>query len=342
MKSLMTLCAVLVITVICDQNIGAGGNDRKNAIVAAIERTKESIVTVKQTKASGAKEVVGTGIIVDECGLIITNRHVVIGSRSIVVCLSDKSELNADILMTDAKHDLAALRVKAGRPLPALRFAPTQDLMVGEDVVAVGHPYGYLNSVSRGIVSALDREIMLPSGDVVSGIIQTDASINPGNSGGPLLNINGELIGINLALRENARGIAFALNSTTVEQALSKCFSASKVSGVSHGLATEAKLIAKFGDRQRLTLTATCGELKRGDQIVTLADKPVGNTFELERALWRKLPGEKVNVTVVRQGREIVTTLTLTASRTAERVDAVAMPSGTPNEHIRPASQRPR
>lgn len=341
MKPTVTLCTVLIALLISQQQVGAGGNDRKNAIVAAVERTQESIVTVKRRTASGEWEVAGTGVIIDECGLIITNRHVVIGSRGIVVCLSDKTEFNADILMTETQYDLAALRVKADRPLSALRLAPTQDLMVGEDVVAVGHPFGYLNSVSRGIISALEREIELPSGDVVRGIIQTDASINPGNSGGPLLNINGELIGINLAIRESARGIAFALNSTTVEKVLGKHFSASNVSGVSHGLTTEPKMIAKFGDRQRLALTKACGDLQPGDQILTVAHRPVGNSFELERALWRKMPGENVKLTIVRQGREIETVLTLSPSRKAAAVEAVAIPSGMPSGRLRPASLLP-
>ena len=94
--------------------------------------------------------------------------------------------------------------------------------MVGETVIAIGHPFGYTNTVSTGIISALGREITMPEGEVLGNLIQTNASINPGNSGGPLLNINGELIGINVALREGAQGIAFALNADTVQQVLSK------------------------------------------------------------------------------------------------------------------------
>jgi serine protease Do len=327
MKGLPSLRAALVAAFFANCAFG-DGVDRKTAIVAAVQTTKESIVTIKVVKASGAKDVVGTGIIVDERGLIVTNKHVVGSGRNVIVCLADKTEIAADVLMAEPRFDLAVVRVKAGRPLPALRFAPTKDLMVGEDVIAIGHPYGYVNTVSRGIISALEREITLPSGDVLTGLIQTDASINPGNSGGPLLNINGELIGINVALREGAQGIAFAINAGTVESVLCKQFPASKVSGVFHGLKTEEKLIAESGDRQRLEVKEGAGEIKSGDQIVTVANKTVVNAFDLERALWGKKPGENVYVKVMREGREVVATLTLAAGQGAGTV-ATAPPGAT-------------
>lgn len=304
----------------------ADGVERKNAIVNAVKNTQESIVTIKTTKANGTKDVVGTGVIVDERGLIVTNKHVVGTGKNITVCLHNGTEIAGDVLMIEARFDLAVVRVKAGKTLPALRLAPTQDLMVGEDVIAIGHPYGYVNTVSRGIISALGREITLPSGDVLHGLIQTDASINPGNSGGPLLNINGELIGINVALREGAHGIAFAINSGTVEKVLSKHFSAFKVSGVLHGLKTEEKVLAQTGDRQRLQVTEAAGNLQSGDQIVTVGNKAVANGFDLERALWGKKPGESIDVKVVRQGREVIATLTLAAGQGAGSV-ATATPS---------------
>ena len=114
-----------------------------------------------------------------------------------------------------------------------MTFAPASDLMVGEEVIAIGHPYGYTNTVSTGIVSALNREVSMQSGGVLTDLIQTTASINPGNSGGPLMNINGELIGINSAMRSDAQGIAFALNADMVQQVLSQHLSAGKMAHVS-------------------------------------------------------------------------------------------------------------
>ncbi len=337
------IAAVLFVT----QIAVAQGVDRKTAIVTAIANTKESIVTIKTVKANGAKDVVGTGVIVDERGLIITNKHVVGSGKNILVCLHNGTEIAGDVLMSEAKFDLAVVRVKAGKTLPALRLAPTLDLMVGEDVIAIGHPYGYVNTVSRGIISALEREITLPSGDVLNGLIQTDASINPGNSGGPLLNVNGELIGINVALRDGAQGIAFAINAGTVEKVLSKHFSAFKVSGVFHGLKTEEKVLAQTGDRQRLQVTETAGNLQAGDQIVTVANKTVANGFDLERALWGKKPGENVDVKVVRQGREVTATLTLAAGQGAGAVATMAPSSPAATQPAAanvsvPAANRPK
>jgi serine protease Do len=203
--------------------------------------------------------------------------------------------------------------------------------MVGEDVIAIGHPFGYENTVSRGIISALGREINLPSGHALKGLIQTDASINPGNSGGPLLNINGELIGINVALRDGAQGIAFAINAGTVEKYLASTYTAK----VSHGIKTQEKVIAQVGDRQRLEVLESTGNLKAGDQIVTVADNAVGNRFDLERALSGKMPGDNVQLKVVRQGGQTeIVTLTLAAGQGAGAVATV-----TPSTSAQPQRQ---
>lgn len=331
MRTYPSLCAVAVAALLFSQTVLADGVERRNAIVTAVANSKQSIVTIKSVRANGTKEVAGTGVIVDERGLIITNKHVVGTGRGLLIRLADGTELSGDVLMSEARFDLAVIRVKAGRPLPAMRLAPIADLMVGEDVIAIGHPYGYVNTVSRGIISATDREITLPSGDVLTGLIQTDASINPGNSGGPLLNVNGELIGINVALREGAQGIAFAINAGTVEKVLSKHFSAFKVSGVFHGLKTEEKVLAENGDRQRLEIKEATGNLHTGDVIVTLANKSVMNSFDLERALWGKKPGERIDVKVVRNGREMDTTLVLAAG-----LGAGAVATATPSSNAQP------
>jgi serine protease Do len=197
-------------------------------------------------------------------------------------------------------------------------LAPGSDVMVGETVIAVGHPFGYRNTVSTGIISAVGREIEMPSGETLAGVLQTDASINPGNSGGPLLNINGELIGINVALREGAHGIAFAINADIVKQVLSKHLSALRVAGVMHGLACKENVAQDGKDRQRVvvagvsdgTPAATAG-LKCGDLILEVGHRSVTNRFDLERALWESKPGQEVELCVVRQGKTIKVALKL-------------------------------
>src|SRR5207249_11153888 len=193
--------------------------------------------------------------------------------------------------------------------LKVLRLGPASDLMVGEEVIAIGNPFGYTNSVSKGIISAVGREIEMPGGVTLSNLIQHTASINPGNSGGPLLNINGELIGINVALREGAQNIAFAINASTVRKMLKQNFPAMQMAGVNHGLECQDKVIAETGDRHRVEVAAaapeTGAELKRGDHIMTVGDRSVHNSFDLERALWDKKPGERVELRVLRGGQEL-------------------------------------
>src|SRR5262249_9206865 len=168
---------------------------RRTPIVEAVQKPGAASVTVKgetTNRWNQTKEHAATGVIVDERGWVLTNQHVVVGAAKVRVGTFDDSELAAQVLFEDAKNDLAVLRIKPEKKLQALPLGPGSDLMVGETVIAVGHPFGYSNTVSRGIISALGRQITLPSGDVLGNLIQTDAGINPGNSGGPLLNINGE------------------------------------------------------------------------------------------------------------------------------------------------------
>jgi serine protease Do len=295
---------------------------RKTPIVEAVQKTKDAIVTIKVDKKgiNGRKETVGTGVIVDERGYVVTNRHVVAAAEQVKLFLADGTELAAEVLVEDGEHDLAVLKIKHDKKLQALSFGPSSDLMIGETVIAIGHPFGYKNTVSTGIVSALDREINMPAGETLTGLIQINASINPGNSGGPLLNINGEMIGINVALREGAQGIAFTLPSDTVQQVLSKHLSAAKLSGVHHGMVCKEDVKAEGDHRQRVIVDEVAREtpaaqagLKRGDAILCVAERTVVNRLDVERALWDCKPGAKVDVTILRQGKEKVVTLMLDA-----------------------------
>jgi serine protease Do len=309
---------------------------RKTPVVEAVAKTRSSIVTLS-IPGSGKKDAVGTGIIVDERGYIVTNRHVIGRSQSVYVRLVDKSKLTGNVVVVDPEHDLAILRVRAGKNLPTLPLAPAGDLMVGEQVIAVGHPFGYVNTVSTGIVSALDREVTLPTGAILKGLIQTDASINPGNSGGPLLNINGELIGINVALRDGAQGIAFAINADMVKRVLSRQLSALKVGGIYHGLSCDERILAETGPRQRVVVTCVDEEapaadagLKAGDEILMVANRAVANGFDVERAFWDKHPGQRVALQVLREGHRLTLTLTLAPAAEASAItSAVQVSPGT-------------
>jgi serine protease Do len=302
---------------------------RKTPIVEAVQKTRNAIVTIKvEVKGNwGKKEVVGTGVIVDERGYIVTNRHVVKGADRVAVRLSDGTEILAQIHTEDESHDLAVLYLPNTKNLQALSFAPASDLLVGETVIAVGHPFGYVNSVSTGIVSAVGREVKMPTGEVLSNCIQTNASINPGNSGGPMLNINGELIGINVALRDGAQGIAFALNADTVQEVLSQHLSAARIAKVQHGLTCHEVVGEEGQPRQSVVIDQVADKspaakagLKKGDVIQKLAGRTVTNRFDVERALWNSVAGDKIEATVLRDGKETQLAMTLTRGKDSEAV----------------------
>jgi serine protease Do len=305
------------------------GYSRKTPITEAVAKTRDSIVSIKAEKrrGHGGKEVVGTGVIVDERGYVITNHHVAAVSNDLSIELADGSEYAARPVEDDASHDLAVLQI-TGRSedapmLKALALSSGADLMVGETVIAIGHPYGYKNTVTVGIVSALGREITMPNGEVLTNLIQTSASINPGNSGGPLLNINGQLIGINVALRDGAQGIAFALNAETVKDVLRQRLSAQRLSGVSFGLRCKETVQPDGLDRQHVVVEAVPEQIpgvKKGDEIVAVARRRVTNRFDLERAIWGYRPGEEVNLKVKRGNKELTVAIKLAGVTEAEHV----------------------
>jgi len=150
----------------------------------------------------------GTGFIIDPAGYIVTNNHVVDGAEKIKVVLQDQRELDAKVVGRDPQTDLALLKVQSDKPLPAVTLGKSADLKVGEWVVAIGNPFGLDHTVTAGIVSAKGR--VIGSGPY-DDYIQTDASINPGNSGGPLLNMRGQVVGINTAIIASGQGIGFAI-----------------------------------------------------------------------------------------------------------------------------------
>jgi serine protease Do len=152
----------------------------------------------------------GSGVIISPKGYILTNEHVINQATTIKVRLADQTQYDAVLVGADPKSDLAVLRIEAKGALPFIHMGRSDDLMIGETVIAIGNPFGLSHTVTTGVISALNRSIRTGS-RTYQDFIQTDASINPGNSGGPLLNINGELIGINTAIYRKAEGIGFAI-----------------------------------------------------------------------------------------------------------------------------------
>src|SRR5216684_2037952 len=200
-------------------------NLRQTPIVDVVKRVRAAVVNIhsERTVAMTPEQLfstaptqnringMGTGIIIDPRGYIITNQHVVDDVSIIRVHLSDGSAHNARVLIRDHDSDLALVKIDVGKPLPTMPIGTSSDVLVGETVIAIGNAYGYEHSVTVGIVSAIKRDVTLNKEISYKSLIQTDASINPGNSGGPLMNINGDLIGVNVAIRAGAQGIGFAI-----------------------------------------------------------------------------------------------------------------------------------
>ena len=203
-------------------------SERRTPIVIAVEKAGPSVVNISAERLvqrrpsffddffwSGPREgartsSLGSGVIIDGSGVVVTNDHVVSGASKIIVTTPDGRELEADVLGADSENDLAVLKVTA-KNLRPIKLGSTADLMIGETVIAIGNPFGLTNSVTSGILSAVHRPVRGEGGRTYSDFLQTDAAINPGNSGGALVNIDGELVGINTAIVGGANTIGFAI-----------------------------------------------------------------------------------------------------------------------------------
>jgi serine protease Do len=170
----------------------------------------------------------GSGVIIDPSGVIVTNEHVIHGAAAIHVVLADGRQLDAEVIGSDSENDLAVLKVQTKAPLPAAKVGTSSDLMIGEQTIAIGSPFGLKKTVTTGVVSAVGRSFKA-DGRIYNDFIQTDASINPGNSGGPLLNIDGEVIGINTAIFASAQGIGFAIPSDKLRRIVAELTQFGKV-----------------------------------------------------------------------------------------------------------------
>jgi S1-C subfamily serine protease/HSP20 family molecular chaperone IbpA len=164
---------------------------------------------------------IGSGVIIDKKGIIVTNAHVVHMASTIYVILYDGTSVEGQVMYENPRYDLAIIKIDPPRPLKEVILGRADDIMIGETVVAIGNPLGLENSVSVGVISGKEREIYSSKGAAVfEGLVQTDAPINPGNSGGALLNLNGELIGINVAVVESSQSIGFAIPVNKVKESI--------------------------------------------------------------------------------------------------------------------------
>jgi serine protease Do len=256
----------------------------------------------------------GSGFVWSSDGIIVTNNHVVEGASRIIVNLNDGRQLPAKLLGVDPDSDLAVLRVEE-KKLAAAPIGTSQDLMIGESVVAVGNPFGLSGTVTTGVVSALGRSV--PSQDqtrTFTDFIQTDASINPGNSGGPLLNIEGRVIGINVAIYAQAQGIGFAIPVDRAKKVIEDLLRFGEVHSAWVGAVTatltpeEARRLDLKTQRGAVVVRvfsnspAEAAGLKTGDVITAVGGKPVDSREAFSTATATLASGANVQLTVDRRG----------------------------------------
>jgi serine protease Do len=242
----VSLVAYGMIPVLADPSLLYASESRSNWATKAYERNCDAVVCIQGDKVeelnNSPKDTgksyngMGTGIIIDERGYIVTNFHVVEGIRKIQVTTFDRNVYTANLVARDTETDLAIIKINARKPLKTITLGRSHDLIPGESCIAIGNPYGYAFSLTDGRVSGIDREVDVNDSLVYRVAIQTNTEINPGNSGGPLINVDGEMIGINAAIRQGAAGIAFAIPIDQVADVAAKLLGEIAEQSISHGL----------------------------------------------------------------------------------------------------------
>jgi len=333
------------------QQAGDRQSPRRNAVVKAVEDVSAAVVNISsEYEVSGQLSPFtrfdmdtffrdfferhfetrrklssrGSGVIIDgERGFILTNEHVVEKSGTITVVLKDGREFKPEIIGADPESDLAVLQIQSDKTLPAIPMGDSGDIMIGETVIAIGNPFGFSNSVTTGVISAINRSVRTKN-RVYHDFLQTDASINPGNSGGPLLNINGELIGVNTAIYAKAEGIGFAIPINTAKKIVSDLIAYGQVIHAWLGLTVQnidqrlAGYLNLPSDKGIVVKDLAPGSpaagagIREGDVILAIGDQAIQSVSDYEYAMRGRSKGETIKVKLRRNNRE--TTLAVKAA----------------------------
>lgn len=336
--TLMTAVAVLLALPVRAYAVTA---DEQNTI-GIFERVSPSVVSIKNASlqwdwfSANVYEVptgAGSGFVWDKDGHIVTNFHVIYQANKIEVTLTDQKAYTAKVIGVSPDHDLAVIKIEAP-PEELFPIVPgaSKDVQVGQKAVSIGNPFGLDYSLTTGVVSALGRNIRALSGSRIYDVIQTDAAINPGNSGGPLLNSDGELIGISTAIYSPSgasAGIGFAIPASVVKRVVPQLIAYGRVKRIGLGVIMVAdKIRERLGESGALIMQVqnggaadqaglrptrrnVGGRIILGDIIVKIDQTPIKNNEDLLRALESKQEGQRVDVTFIRDGREFGTTVVL-------------------------------
>jgi serine protease Do len=298
-------------------------SNRRNEIVQVVEKVAPAVVNIsaEQTlrrrpsifddfffsldpRRERSSQSLGSGSIIDPKGIIVTNDHVVSGASKITAMTKSGMELECEVVGSDSDNDLAVLRVrKASVVLPALKLGSSAELMIGETIVAIGNPFGLSNTVTAGVVSAIGRTIKAENNQTYTDFIQTDASINPGNSGGPLVNLDGEMIGVATAIIGGAQGIGFAIPVDRTRRIVDDLLRFGEVRAVWVGVRGKTLLSGEEnrprGFRVRVVYPgspAARAGVRVGDQIVSVDGAAIDSQEAFETVLSTRGPGRPLKV----------------------------------------------
>ena len=299
------------------------------SVTRAVERVGPAVVNIRVHKASGEKGKEseaggsGSGFVIAPDGFILTNSHVVHGAKTLEVTLADGQMFAGELVGEDPETDLAVVRINASH-LAHARLGDSRAIRVGQIAVAIGSPFGFQQTVTAGVVSALGRSMRAQSGRLIDNVIQTDAALNPGNSGGPLVNSHGEVIGVNTAVILPAQGICFAIASKTAEFVAAWLIKEGRIRRSWIGVAGQNvpihRRVVRFhhlaADHGILVAGIEPGSpasrsgLREGDVIVAFADEPVPGIDALHRHLVATLIGTPTVLTIIRHTEKIELSIT--------------------------------
>ena len=285
-------------------------------IVTAVEKIKNAVVKIDVYKTVNGKlkqAGAGSGFIFSSDGFIFTNAHVVEGAEKIMVSLLNENEIEATLIGKDADTDIAVLKIYT-QGYSVATLGDASQLQIGQFVVAIGNPYGYQHTVTTGVVSALGRTLETQSGRSVDNVIQTDAALNPGNSGGPMINTDGEVIGVNTAVIQGAQGLSFSVDINTAKEIARQLIQNGKVFRAYLGIQLQdIALNEKIRQHHQLknhkgifitriepNSPASRSQLMEGDIIISFNNKPVSNSNELFKALANRDILSVTDISVIR------------------------------------------
>ena len=325
--NLKLVFACLAIAALLSHSTATVGQEpslRHTPIVRAVKLAAPAVVNISGQKSSDFKHVgstrdrspvngMGTGVIFESSGYVLTNYHVIAGIEHIHVKLNPLStnlprNLTARLIGFDRSIDLAVIKIDSQQSFPVIPLSTSADLLLGESVIAIGNAYGYEDTITRGIISSLHRRVQVNDNQFYDDLIQTDASINPGNSGGPLINILGEAIGINVAVRIGAQSIGFAIPMDRAMQVASSILREDAEKRIQIGLRVntiiqDRKPTVTVQHVSRNSLASSAG-LKAEDVIVAIDNKPIGWAVNLYHFVIQASDGDSLNLTISRDGEQ--------------------------------------